>query len=475
MYFFTSIASGWTAYHWGMGETKLRAKPSALVRKQKVDAPKKAVEPDRVINRAFAALLVISFYYVSYRYPFQVGDAGSSPTYSATPPWLQAGKYVLIGVVLAVITLVKVRRRGARADLANEQSSATPTASLFMGVWAVAKGVLVGSVDMTIVGFMMLVGSLVGSVRLNWRIDPALVTKHISVFAIIAVVVEAIQLTLFHGQGRLPALGYKDSISVRFGSLLDDPNTFAILVGMLLPTIVIAWHKHRFWRAVFVSALLVSLVITQSFTGIASVAVALTLGWFSLNWRKQFSMAAFIVGFPALLFGIWSYATNSVVVDLVLTSKAGSLDTHGSSWEVLMGLGVTDLMGFGVPHTFIESSYVNLIVSFGLLFTLMYLGIGIAALFRLHRIISRAEDKRAVAGHFGFYFYIITFLVASLNMQFDGIFPANILYVLGVCLSLLLPTQGRGQELPAPLAVMAGRRSRSSRTRNMSGYLLRRQ
>jgi hypothetical protein len=419
----------------GMGETT----PSILVHDQNQRAPKRAQDPDRFLYWAFSILLLISFYYLSYRYPFQIGDAGSSPTYSSTPVWLQIGKYVLVGLVLIAVVLAKAHNRGVRPDLVEAPKSGAPSAFLFMGVWALAKGATVGSIDMSIVGVMMLIGATIGSVRFRWRLDPAIVTRHISAFSVIALVAEAIQIFLFVILDRLPALGYKDSISVRFGSLLDDPNTFGIMVALLIPTIGAAWSRRPLLRAVTVAALLACLLLTQSFTAAASVAVAFAIGWFSFNWRRPKAMGGFIIAFPALLGAIWYYVSTSAVVDEVLTTKAASMEDHANSWDVLAGLGYLDILGFGRPDSFIESSYVSLLVCFGAAFVLLYFGIGIAALARLHRIISNAEDKRTVAGHIGFYYYIIAFLIGSLNMQFEGIYPANILYVLGVCLSLFVP------------------------------------
>ena len=87
----------------------------------------------------------------------------------------------------------------------------------------------------------------------------------------------------------------------------------------------------------------------------------------------------------------------------------------------------------------IESSYVSLIASFGLAFVLIYVGVGVVSVVRLYRTIRCAENPRDVALHYGFYFYILAYLVASVSLRLEGAFPSNVFYVLGICISLFLP------------------------------------
>ena len=60
------------------------------------------VDNDRLATNAFAALLVIAFYYLGYRYPLRINSSTTSPTYSDTPGWLQVGKYLLKGLSISV-------------------------------------------------------------------------------------------------------------------------------------------------------------------------------------------------------------------------------------------------------------------------------------------------------------------------------------------------------------------------------------
>ncbi len=262
-----------------------------------------------------------------------------------------------------------------------------------------------------------------------------------SVFAIIGIIAEAIQVILFLTQGRLPALAYKNSISVRFGSVLDDPNGFAILVALVLPVVAIAWKSHVHWRRIFIPALLVSLLLTQSFTGVTAVVVALCVGYFALNWRRPIVAAAFFIILPVAAIAIWKYVSDSAVVESVWLTKGASIDNHTSSLDALSAMGIGDFLGFGEPATIVESSYVSMISTVGLPFTVMYVSLGLFAIVRLHRSISMARSKQDVALQHGMYFYLIAYLIGSINMQFVQVFPVDLLYVIGICLSLFMPAE----------------------------------
>lgn len=391
---------------------------------------------DVLATRVMVALLLISFYYLSYRYPFQINSSTSSPTYADTPTWLQLGKYALIAAVLALAAIVNAVRGARRETISEAPFVLTRLSFALLAGYTITKGIVLGSTDMLVLGSGLAAGFILSGLSLKWRIDAGRLTRVVAVFALLAIIMEAIQVFLFLSQGRLPALAYKNSISVRFGSLLDDPNGFALLVALALPVVFVAWKSRPVWRIVLCLALLVSLVLTQSFTGIAAVVLALLAGSFALNWRRPLVMAGFLILVPPVVLGVWDYVTGSAVVQSVWLTKTGSVNDHASSLDALGAMGVADVLGFGIPTAAIESSYVSMISSVGLPFTVMYIILGLFGVTRLHKTIKSTQKGREIALHYGAYFYLIAYLIGSINMQFSQVFPVDLLYIVAICISL---------------------------------------
>jgi len=275
----------------------------------------------------------------------------------------------------------------------------------------------------------------------RWHIDADKLARIVSAFILVAVVSQAVQVYLFQSQGRLPALGYSGSVSVRFGSILDDPNGFALLVAFLLPVVLVSW-ENRMWKFVLGVCLLASLALTQSFTAIAAVAISFILGYFALNWRTPAVVVASALGAPLVVFGAWNFISNSTVMADVWLTKSGSINAHARSLDVLREFELSDWLGFGVPTVPVEASYIHMIAYLGIVFTVGYVCLGLVAIVRLHRLIRQEKSSRKVALHYASYFYVIAYLIGSFNMQFDGVFPINLLYVLAICFGVF----GTGKE-----------------------------
>ncbi len=418
----------------------------------------KAVRADRsdgIATNAVAILLVIAFYYLAYRYPLKLNSSLTSPTYSDTPEWLQVGKYLILAVIAVGYAIVTVAHRNSRPTPINGTYLLTGPILTLLAVFATIKGILVGSIDMITLGIILFIGVPLASSALRWKIDAARLARYISIYAIVSVVAEAIQIVLFRTQGRLPALAYENSVTVRFGAVLDDPNGFAIVVALLLPAVWIGW-KRGFWRLIFSLALLVALVLTQSFTGIVSVGLALLLGIVVLKWRSPGRFVAILWSAIAGAVIVAIYLFNSQFFSQLLGAKSGSIAAHVGSLEALQTFSWTTFLGLDNPGYFVESSYVALIQNFGLLFVIGYVLIGIAAIARLARAIGQNAVPGNAALYYAVFFYLIAYLLGSSNIQLAGVFPANFLYVLGIVLSLFAPL---GAE------VSASRRSVGSKPR----------
>lgn len=399
---------------------------------------------DSFATNVVAALLVLAFYYLSYRYPLQIGSSQTSPTYSNTPLPLQVGKYVAVGLVLVIAIFLGTTMAPMRAKLQEHGHAFIASAFALVSTFALVKGAILNSIDMLTLGMILLAGAVLMTLPLRWKLDANRLARIILVYAVLSLLAQGAELYLFQTQGRLPALGYLGSTSVRFGAILDDPNGFAVLVGLLLPVVVIDWKKRPLVRFITGAGLVVALLLTQSFTGIASVALALVLGGLAINARVPNRFLAIFLGALAIGASALIVTTTSVVFRDVLQTKTGSIDAHGTVLATFQALSPQAFIGLGTPSSDVESSYVSLIANFGLLFAIVWVALGVFALARLYRTIVAAPNRQSVALHYALFVFVIAYLLASLNLNLERVFPVNLLYVLAICISTF---QNRG-ELP---------------------------
>jgi hypothetical protein len=400
---------------------------------------------DRLATNAFAALLVIAFYYLSYRYPLRINSSTTSPTYSDTPGWLQVGKYFLICIVVAITANGVLARRSQRPIHTGVTYTLTGFGLVLISVFALVKGSLVGSTDMIVLGLVILPGALLTSMALRWRLDSVRLGRYVLLYAVISVIAEVIQVLLFRTQGRLPALAYENSTSIRFGSVLDDPNGFAILVALLLPVVWVKCARSRPRRLALSASLVIALILSQSFTGVASVGIALLIGSLGLKWKSPARVVTLVWVTLLLASAAWVvFVSNSEFFARLLSARNDSIVSHATSLDKLSGMSLPALMGTGAPGVPVESSYVNLMANVGLPLTVIYLLLGIAAIRKLGQTIVQSQYSRDLALHYGFFFYLIAYSIGSINLPLDRVFPANLLYVLGIVFSIFGPMRGAG-------------------------------
>lgn len=383
---------------------------------------------------AFGSLILLAFYYLAYRYPLQIGSSLTSPTYTDTPPALQTGKYVLIVAILLIVATAAAVR-GPLGERTRDAHPLSSWALLLLSVFAILKGLFAGSVDQIIVGLVSLVPVVLSSLSARRNVDGRRLAVAVVIYAVISVVVDAVQFVLYRVQGRLPSLGYEGSISVRFGAVLDDPNGYALIVALAVPVVFAISTRAKFIRYVLILLLLVSLLLTQSFTGIASVLGALILGYVGLHWRSLGRTYAISIGGIVLLVVVWLFTSTSELYDAVVASKLGSINQHAGTWDEVRALSLEQLAGLGPAQGGLESSYVALAANFGLVYVVIYIWIGVAACRRLLQTVRSSTDSRDSAAHLGFYFFLIAYLFASINLSLEGSYPSNFLFMLGVALS----------------------------------------
>lgn len=386
---------------------------------------------------------MIGFYYLAYRYPLQINSSTTSPTYSDTPPLLQGGKYVLIGLVLlwALMTMAVLRRSRQERRAIREPFRTAHAAFVLLAMFGIGKGLVLLQPELIAFGVVAVAGVIVSPLALREPLDTDRIEWHIKFYAVASLLTLGAEYALYRRQGRLPALAYEDSVSVRFGAILDDPNGYAFLVMLLAPVVWIGWKRRRLRRLLIAGALLGSLTFTQSFTGIAAAVGAFALGGVLLHSRDS---PARMVGmlYACLLIAVagWVALPRSETFVELLADKSGSIANHMLSIDRFLDLSLADVAGLGVAPAVSESGYVGLIEMFGVPGLLLYVGLGVFSVAQLRRQIRAAAKAEDVAVQYGFFFFQITVMVGMFNLRISDSFPIDLLFVIGVSVSLFRTT-----------------------------------
>jgi hypothetical protein len=360
-----------------------------------------------------------------------LGTTDTSLTYSDTPVYLQAAKFVIVLLLTGLSSWWALKTR--------IKTKVLPLLALVMLLECIvlAKALYVFDVryiDQTFWPLAALVLCLsVRTVRIE-SLD--LFMKFLFVFSVAS---DAIQVFLFFVIGRLPAQGYPDSINVRFGGWLDSPNDFACILFLLM-----GWALYRyqgFKRLAIEGVLFLCLILTQSLTAYGFFLVSLIL----LTALHIAQRPASVLWIGLVLGGI-VVATMSWLPDLFGTlweNKATSISGHLRT--------PTDLLGdwkawalVGAPtYDFYENWWVSSLFNLGIPWLIVCLVSTIWLVARVtcvFRSVTGRLDKGVLGGIvalssycvFGswsfpvltffpvnFMFYLFCFLVSFGKLQFE--------------------------------------------------------
>lgn len=388
----------------------------------------------RDLTGVVLALLAIALYYNWYRYPFRINSTDTSPTYADTPLWLSLGKYLLVALVLAAAV-------GARSLDRERVRLLRPLEALayaYLAAVPIVAGIAVAEPDIAQIGVFFLV-PLVLLPFGGWRVEPARINRLVRATVYVAIGVQLLQVALFLTVGRLPALAYTDTVSIRFGSFLDDPNGFGILVAWMLP---FTWAYFGWVRsAVLTALLLLSLVLTQSLTAIAVTGVvsAISLAWWATRGGRPLLLtvtatAGLLVAGGALVYRFLDPLSQTWAVFML--SKQGSIVGHAESLEIVRSLRAMSLAGVEpAADSWGESGYANFLAFFGFAYPILYvavIGRGAAAYFRMFSSPAADRELRAFsAAGLGF---LLAVLLANINLPVAEIYPLNLMAALLVAL-----------------------------------------
>jgi hypothetical protein len=397
-------------------------------------------------------LFVVAFFYIIYRYPFRINEDLASSGYTVTPLVLKLGKYVLVLIILGWALLRNSLNTNPRVQRGTYLVLAAAYGFIILS--AVVVGTVTNEVRLSQVAVFLLIPFVVHLFALP-TIDPSRIYTLIKCTAIFALLFNALVILLYVTIGRLPALAYRGTVSIRFGSYLDDPNGFGILLSCLIP---FSWFAFSgIGRYIMVLGLFGSLALTQSLSGILGVVVAMLLlilvrtlrdpspGRVLLFCVLVISAGAAILKGPDLL--------DTPITREVMKLKQGSVNIHFSDFARLFDLRPAAWLGIDPTGELLETSYAETIQNYGAVFLLTLLAIRVYACRRYYVAMLRPQEPTAcVAVWSAFFCYLVCTFVVGFILPIERSFPTNMLLILIMTLGSMDGfTRSRRESNAAPL------------------------
>ena len=258
-----------------------------------------------------------------------------------------------------------------------------------------------------------------------------------------------LEVLLFLGFGRLPALSFSDSFLVRFGGLWDDPNGFSVFVAFFLPMAFFGM-RTAFGTVAAVVSVAALLLATQSGTGILATALAFVLTCvtcFLFDRASKSYLYAIAVPFALVIGALFVLLAIADLrealfdmIELVLELKRGSIDAHSDSIGTAASLTLTTALGLTPLRAFGESAYVNFLTNYGIFYILVFLFMSTVFLMSCMRAMRRSQDARERTMLACILCFELAYLLSLVNLPLDRVFPVNLLFILlGIVPLLITP------------------------------------
>jgi len=396
------------------------------------DAVAYGTETGKINHQYISVLILVALYYLSYRYPFQINSSGTSATYHDTPLWLAAAKYV---VFLATVAFYSLR---ASLSLDLSRPALPDAVGMMVVIYLFAHAMLATlfSRDPYLFETGIFFAAVIPVYVFRFRgVSFNKLSRAVMIFIYLSAAFELIQLILFSLFDRLPALGWENSPLTRFGSIWDDPNGFAFALIFLIGFVA---HKRltAIKKGILTVALIVMLILTQSFTGIAAGIGALFItGCIRMLYERDINISRSIVRLTCLGCVLTVSAIALINTDLfrdLLYLKSSSISDHISAIQSLGQMGILQFLGLGPVGCPGESGYINMFLNFGLLYLLAYIYVGVVTVRRLIRIINQFKVTGAsgIELVYGMLYFLVAFYIGMLNLPLDTVFPLNLLIVI---------------------------------------------
>lgn len=384
-----------------------------------------------IFHRYVMTLLFLSFYYLSYRYPFKINSSTTSPTYHDTPFLLAVAKYVFFLMVVATTIMRSFLSAGMAKRKLTEYFDFLVV--LYVALLPLVASLLTGNEELFQTGIFFL--AVLPLYLFDYRdAREEDLRRAITCFLFICIVAEVVQLFLFGVWGRLPALAYEESFSVRFGSVWDDPNGFSFFLSFLIAYCLYGvggtWGKR-----LLLLSLSAMLMLTQSLTGIFSTI----LGLFFTSWigaiasrnPRNYRIALFIsfLGILASIGVTIFLYRDSLLKELVLL-KTASIEEHFKIRKHLFKAEVIQFLGFSPHGLYGESGYINMVLNYGFFYLFAYMYICGKTMLRLVWLLSKRRIEKCIEIYFGFFCFLVAYCLGMFNLPLDTVFPLNLFLVI---------------------------------------------
>lgn len=370
-------------------------------------------------------ILALYFFYYVYRYILRYNSTDTSPTYNNTPVFLQLLKYVILAVFIAALFLALINSKVYKRK-------STVLLLIFMTLQSVYSLIVARNEDDAV--FILCSCPAILILIASEEIDVKRIDKLCEFAMKVAVVYELVQIVLYIVSGRLTALAYDTGVitDVRFGSMWDDPNGFAILLSFFIPY---AFCKYRsFKRVIYLALLTLFLILTWSLTGIfafAAVVFLLFLRRIFLDKNKMRAIvriSVIVLVLLAVVITVFLLAKGKILY--FISSKLGSMQGHLESFD-LSRISLFTFLGIAPSNRFVEAGIIGLILHGGIIMLLVFYWWGFKTL-SAGRCLLRRENKDGTRYpmYCGMYCYIIGFLIANINLPVIYIFSNMGIYML---------------------------------------------
>ena len=247
----------------------------------------------------------------------------------------------------------------------------------------------------------------------------------------IAVFSSFAQILLFYSTGRLPALAYDNSISVRFGSFLDDPNGFGAICYLLLGWLICAKGKGvHFTIQLIVTFTL--LLLTQSLTAIGFIPFFLITAWIIHGRKLKHVIYSFVISLFFLIIFTQTDISITPILSNLIELKSDSIDAHlnTSTSTIFYNSSVLNfLFGMSEPIN-TESGWLYILLNFGVVGLIMFItpflimAISFLANKKNRISINRSPTVSAI------FFFSLFFVFGMSNLPYLKVFPVNFLFFL---------------------------------------------
>jgi len=407
-------------------------------------------------ERVFVISIATGLVYYSYRYPLQINDSATSPTYRSTPFMWQAMKYGIFAVLIFLLfAFLALSDKLAFRMKRNAAFSWGLIVVLVIYMIAVTIMHFLGSSDPELLGSLARISFFMPIILAFPFVYQGTSTTRKLIrlafyFLIFQEVFSLSEMALYLLIGRLPALAYGGSL-VRFGGAWDDPNGFGVFMSLMLLQLIA--YKRQIPKLVFLLLFAFSfmlLLLTFSYSSYTCFLVgvlsfeALANG---LLKGARYSLTMGIIVLAVLLVLINMTAIQRMGEDILMW-KLRSAEEHLSSTDFSSMVTNSDLASliFGNQNRYVfnENFYLLMLGNMGLVGIFLLVTVITMVVRRGIRLISHSRRIRQplmvrfFAANTAF---VLGFAVASMGIPYFSVFPINLIFWTVVL--VLLSSQAR--------------------------------